>query len=303
MPDELKSAPEIVVPAEFVDKGEFRSDLPAGGQRPLHQDLDRASEIGLILGAPAGLLPGAFLFCSLLFQEARHERSRSLLYACDRSAGAVPCAQALAGRADAGGDQARRDGQQEGERFHLHPFRRGAGGRAQGRGQIRQGRRTGRRARRPAGRGQGRKLDQGQADLLRLADLQGFRAGCDLAQQRAHPEGGRHRARAHGDPGILLLLGHAHPALGRHAQPLETSNSPLAARPAARRRAWRRARRRSRPARTSEGRSAFPRPAPASSATSRRTGATPTIRRSTSIPIATPARWRARLPTPSCCRT
>ena len=161
----------------------------------------------------------------------------------------------------------------------------------------------GRRARRPAGRDQGRELDQGQADLLRLADLQGLRARRHLAQQRAHPEGGRHRACAHRDAGILLLLRHPHPALGRHAQSVEPEIHPrrLVRRLGAR--ASRPAPRRSRPARTSAGRSAFPRPAPASSATSRRTAATPTIRRSTSTPIATPARWRAPSPTRSCCRT
>ncbi len=82
-------------------------------------------------------------FSSLLIHcaaEGCRERSRPVLYERDRSACPVPCAQTVAGRADAGGDRARRKGEQEGERLHLHPFRRSAGGRAQGGGQIRQGR-------------------------------------------------------------------------------------------------------------------------------------------------------------------
>ena len=42
MPADMKNAPEIVVPAEFVDNGEFLLAVRAGGQRPLHQDLDRS---------------------------------------------------------------------------------------------------------------------------------------------------------------------------------------------------------------------------------------------------------------------
>ena len=53
MPEDMKTAPEIVVPAE-LSQGRLLIDLPAGSPGDLYPHLDRSSEVGLFDRAPAG---------------------------------------------------------------------------------------------------------------------------------------------------------------------------------------------------------------------------------------------------------
>ena len=45
MPEDMKTAPEVNIPAEFADKGKFTLTCPPEVQRTLYGDLDRAAEI------------------------------------------------------------------------------------------------------------------------------------------------------------------------------------------------------------------------------------------------------------------
>ena len=93
----------------------------------------------------------------------------------------------------------------------------------QGRSQIHENRRPHPRARRPADRHQGRELHRGQADLAGLAHHEGLCRQAYLADERADPEGGRHRPCQNRDARILLRRLHLVEALGRHPQSVESA--------------------------------------------------------------------------------
>ena len=59
MPEDMKDAPEVDIPAEFADKGKFMLSLPARGAGALHQDLDRTAEVSASLTDPAAHAAGA----------------------------------------------------------------------------------------------------------------------------------------------------------------------------------------------------------------------------------------------------
>ena len=146
MPADMKDAPEVNVPAEFVDKGEFLPDLPAGSPGALHQDLDRTAEVGESRqpgGHAAGFSPtyrppAAWLRYWPRWTVAPKVPAMSDLDLCYMPAAEalkrfkakklspVELMQAVIARAES--DQG------QGQRLHLHPFRRSARAREEGRG-------------------------------------------------------------------------------------------------------------------------------------------------------------------------
>ena len=117
MPEDMKTAPEIVIPEEFAKAAGVPADLPAGGAGTLHRDLDRTAEVT----AQAGRARGLALFPSAASEQrgstdnlrappaSRAQRSGCQRRPCGRPAGrAILAGSPIPARCAAGRRRARR---------------------------------------------------------------------------------------------------------------------------------------------------------------------------------------------------
>ena len=177
--------------------------LRAGHVRPLHSFPRRMSALGPALD---------FTICG---------RPRPQLHARDGAHAAHPGRRALCGRGGAEQPRAHRAGQSDAQLLLLRLSGRGA--RASGRGGPggRRRRRAGAPARR-AGRDQGPDADGGQDDDDGLVRLRALRSRPKRAHRRQAARGRRDHGRQDDDAGVRLLELHGEPAVGDHAEPVES---------------------------------------------------------------------------------